>query len=264
MSASSATRWPNACSITAGWKPIQQRFPEHDLVFRNLGFSGDEITIRLRSAGFGTPRRVADENQDRRRLCLLRLQRIVRRQGGLANFKNDLDAFVKHTLEQKYNGTARPRSCCSRRSPTRICTNRNLPDGKENNERLKLYTAAMGEVAKANDVVFVDLFTPTHELYARPAQPLTINGIHLTERWRPAGGRDHRQGPVRPRPSGVQRPRLEKLRRGARQEFPLVQPLSHRGWLFDLRRPGRSAQFDPKTAQTNREVMPSARWKSST
>ena len=40
----------------------------------------------------------------------------------------------------------------------------------------------MAEVAKANDVPFVDLFTPTPgALRDRPAKPLTINGIHLNE-----------------------------------------------------------------------------------
>src|SRR5206468_1822877 len=40
-----------------GWLEtyIHTRFPEHDLVFRNLGFSGDEVTTRLRSQNFGSP-----------------------------------------------------------------------------------------------------------------------------------------------------------------------------------------------------------------
>src|SRR5262249_50551078 len=40
-----------------GWLEtlIQARFPEHNLVFRDLGFTGDELTPRLRSAGFGSP-----------------------------------------------------------------------------------------------------------------------------------------------------------------------------------------------------------------
>ena len=40
-----------------GWLEtyITTRFPKHDLTFRNLGFSGDELTIRLRSSNFGTP-----------------------------------------------------------------------------------------------------------------------------------------------------------------------------------------------------------------
>src|SRR6266480_1105496 len=40
-----------------GWLETRlvSRFPQHDLVFRNLGYSGDEITLRLRSRDFGTP-----------------------------------------------------------------------------------------------------------------------------------------------------------------------------------------------------------------
>src|SRR4051794_4948006 len=41
----------------SGWLEslLHARYPEHKLVFRNLGFSGDELTVRLRSEGFGTP-----------------------------------------------------------------------------------------------------------------------------------------------------------------------------------------------------------------
>src|SRR5690349_11195136 len=40
-----------------GWLEtlLQNRFPEHELVVRDLGFSGDELKLRLRSAGFGSP-----------------------------------------------------------------------------------------------------------------------------------------------------------------------------------------------------------------
>src|SRR5262249_4512368 len=40
-----------------GWleTDLHARFPDHRLVIRNLGFSGDELTLRLRSADFGTP-----------------------------------------------------------------------------------------------------------------------------------------------------------------------------------------------------------------
>src|SRR6476659_1659116 len=40
-----------------GWLEtlLQARFPRHELVIRNLGFSGDEVATRLRSKNFGTP-----------------------------------------------------------------------------------------------------------------------------------------------------------------------------------------------------------------
>src|SRR4051794_229059 len=40
-----------------GWLEayLVSRFPKHDLTIRNLGFSGDELKHRLRSANFGSP-----------------------------------------------------------------------------------------------------------------------------------------------------------------------------------------------------------------
>ena len=40
-----------------GWfeARLHARFPQHKLAIRNLGFSGDELKLRIRSAGFGTP-----------------------------------------------------------------------------------------------------------------------------------------------------------------------------------------------------------------
>ena len=40
-----------------GWLEtyLQARFPKHQLVVRHLGFTGDELTVRMRSKGFGSP-----------------------------------------------------------------------------------------------------------------------------------------------------------------------------------------------------------------
>src|SRR5205823_363819 len=39
-----------------GWLEalIQSRFPQHEIVIRNLGFSADELTVRQRVEGFGS------------------------------------------------------------------------------------------------------------------------------------------------------------------------------------------------------------------
>ena len=34
---------------------IQAAYPQHELTFRNLGFPGDEVKTRSRSANFGSP-----------------------------------------------------------------------------------------------------------------------------------------------------------------------------------------------------------------
>ena len=56
-----------------------------------------------------------------------------------------------------------------------------LPEPTPHNLQLRLYTKAMRKVADANELPFVDLFTPTLALMNdRKAERLTFNGIHLT------------------------------------------------------------------------------------
>jgi len=180
---------------------LHARFPHHDLVIRHLGYSGDEIDLRLRSANFGSPdewlagyapppQRVPGADDNRFELTQTRADVLFAFFGygeshagkeGLPDFKRKLDAWIKSTLSKKYNGRSAPRLVlCSpiahedHRSP-------HLPDGKENNERLALYTAAMKEVAQENKIAFVDLFTPTLAYYPKAKNRLTINGIHLNE-----------------------------------------------------------------------------------
>ncbi len=150
------------------------------------------MTIRLRSANFGSPDQWLAGSQPipepgklvtRKGLTDNRLERTNTRadvifaffgynesfagEAGLDKFKNDLDNFIKHTLSQKYNGKSAPRLVLFSPIAHEDLKDRNLPDGSENNKRLEMYTKAMGEVAKKNGVVFVDLFHPTRELYAK-------------------------------------------------------------------------------------------------
>jgi len=166
-----------------GWMEtyLSHRFPQHDLVFRNLGFSGDELTLRLRSQGFGTPDDHLKHSQADVIFAFFGYSESYAGEAGLAKFKQDLNGFITSTLEKKYNGTSGPRLVIFSPIAHEDLRNRNLPDGSENNARLKLYTQAMAEVAAAHPVTFVDLFAPSLELYKQAKQPLTINGIHLNE-----------------------------------------------------------------------------------
>jgi len=166
-----------------GWVEtfIQSRFPKDKLVFRNLGFSADELTIRLRSAAFGSPDTWLTHAKADVVFAFFGYNESFQGKPGLDKFKKDLDDFVKKTLAQKYNGTSAPRLVLFSPIAHENLKDRNLPDGKENNERIEMYTGAMVDVAKANKVFFVDLFHPTLELYGKATEPLTINGVHLNE-----------------------------------------------------------------------------------
>ncbi len=103
-------------------------------------------------------------------------------QEGLANYKAELDAFVKHTLSEKYNGVSAPQLVIV--SPIafeNLSKNYDLPDGKKENTNLKLYSDAMKEIAFQNKVYFVDVFTPTQTWFDSLNEPLTIDGSQLTD-----------------------------------------------------------------------------------
>ncbi len=192
-----------------GWLEtlINSRFPQHNLVFRNLGFSGDEVNLgkRLRSSAFGSPDQWLSGNAPVPQPGKLATLEFVQEnrlettntkadvifaffgynesfagEEGLPAFKKELENWIKHSLNQKYNGTSAPRIVLFSPIAHENLKSADLPDGSANNARLKMYTAAMAEVAKANNVTFVDLFTRTLAAYGKGG-PYTINGIHLNE-----------------------------------------------------------------------------------
>lgn len=99
---------------------------------------------------------------------------------GLASYKEELDAFIKHTLSQKYNGKTAPQLVMV--SPIAfedLSKKMDLPDGKAENANLELYTAAIKEAALKNNVPFIDMYLPTKEMYAANDKDLTIDGSQL-------------------------------------------------------------------------------------
>ncbi len=186
-----------------GWLEtlIQARFPDKELVFRDLGYSADEVRLdkRMRSMNFGSPdewlagvsapphnfpgvaeNRFAGANTKADVIfAFFGYNESFAGEAGLAAFKKDLDDTLKHMLGQKYNGKSAPRIVLFSPIAHENLKNSDLPDGAENNKRLKLYTDAMAEVAKADNVVFVELFTPTQLGFTHAEKPMTINGVHL-------------------------------------------------------------------------------------
>lgn len=167
-----------------GWleTQIQARFPKDELSFRNLGFSGDEVATRLRSEGFGSPDEWLTKTGTDVVLAFFGFNESFAGEAGLPAFREQLAKFVDHTLAQKYDGEHPTKLVLFSPIAFENLHDPNLPDGVEHNQRLKLYTQAIAEVARAKGVPFVDLFTPTLAEYARGGKPLTINGHYLNAR----------------------------------------------------------------------------------
>ncbi len=143
-----------------GWfeAMFQSRFPEHELVFRNLGFSGDEINHRIRSSNFGTPDEWLTRCEADVIFAFFGYNESWKGEAGLAGFKQELDGWIKHTLGQKYNGESAPRIVVV--GPALMLekpSEQHAPDRAAINQRLRLYSAAMKDVCGGAGTSFVDL-----------------------------------------------------------------------------------------------------------
>jgi azurin/glucose/arabinose dehydrogenase len=184
-----------------GWLEalIHKAYPDAELTIRNLGFAADEINIHPRSADVppieyflamkkgdttAQPGIVYKAGTDFGADVIFAywgFNESFRGPQELDNFKGELAQYLNAQLTAKYNGESAPKIVLFSPIAHENLKHPDFSDGAANNANLALYTKAMEEVAKAKGVPFVDLFTPSRELFAKSTSPLTINGIHLTE-----------------------------------------------------------------------------------
>ena len=186
-----------------GWLEalIHKANPEAQLTFRNLGFAADEINLHPRSADVppteyflsmkkgDTPAKhnpgiIYKAGTDFGADVIFAywgFNESFRGPAGLEQFKSNLGAYLDAQLAAKYNGKEAPKVVLFSPIAHENLKSPDFSDGEANNANLALYTKAMAEVAQAKKVPFIDLFTPSRDMFAKASAPLTINGIHLTE-----------------------------------------------------------------------------------
>jgi len=157
------------------------RFPEMRLSVRNLGWSADELTLRPRSKDFGSPDDHLQQVGADVVLAFFGFNESFQGPVGLKKFKTDLTNYITHIQSQKYNGQTPPRLVLISPIAFEDTGDENLPNGDVENANLKLYTEAMQQVAAEHKTPFVDLFTPTLEIFKVTQVNHTFNGIHLTD-----------------------------------------------------------------------------------
>jgi len=160
---------------------LHSRFPQHQLVVRNLGWSADELTLRPRSQSFDDHGHTLQDHAPDVVLAAFGFNESFAGPAGLDKFKRDLQAFITDTTSTKYNGQHPPQLVLLSPIAHEDLKKRALPSGEKNNKNIAIYTQAMAELAGEHGVLFVDLFTPTRRLMASSPRPLTINGVHLND-----------------------------------------------------------------------------------
>lgn len=166
-----------------GWLEtrLQLARPGRRLTVRHLGWSADEVGLMPRPLEFGSlESHLAHQKADTILLCFGANESFAGA-AGLDPFKTDLAALVRRLQAEKFNGKTPPRLVLV--SPiAHEQLGKPWPDAAPRNVELERYTAAMRDSASALGIAFIDLFHPTRTLMAEnPREPMTINGMHLTE-----------------------------------------------------------------------------------
>lgn len=161
---------------------ISARLPQHDLRFRYLGRSGDEVALRPRPLNFGDLHtHLRDVEADVIFACF-GINEAFKGLDHLEQFRRNFTAFADSLRTTAYNGDVPPEVVLI----TPIAhedLDQVAADVEVHNESLSAYSEAMVDYADRHENMWsVDLYRPTKDMMEDPAGPaLTINGIHLSE-----------------------------------------------------------------------------------
>ena len=177
---------------------LTSRWPDRNVTFRNLGWSGDNVWGDAR-AGFGT--RADGFKLLKEHVLSLNPTVIVIAYGGNESFDGEkgLPAFVDG-LNVLLDALAPAKARVVLLAPLRMeDLGRPLPDPTAQNKNIGLYTEALRDVAKKRGLTFADM---NEYLGDGPgAAPLTDDGMHLTGAgyWRSAFALEQALGGREPR-----------------------------------------------------------------
>ncbi len=185
---------------------LQLRYPEHNLILRNMGRPGDtpgfrphparesqwafpgaekfhpELNVHHGKGFFPTPDQWLTHLEADTIVAFFGYNESFDGASRAANYQAELDAWVQHTLSKAYNGEAAPRLVLV--SPIAYedqSAKRDLPKGAKENSSLLVYSSATETVAKKYNLTFIDLFTPTKAIYAAGGPAFTTGGFIPTD-----------------------------------------------------------------------------------
>lgn len=183
------------------------RYPDHKLFLRNICDEGNTPSFRPHSGrgdqmGFAGSKAFHGPYSDNNAangaghfwtdekwlehlkpdvlVCFFGFSESFQSMSGLANFRSELDAFLKHTLAQNYGTDNPPRLALV--SPTAFedrSASMGVPNGQRENANLAAYTSVMDTVAADNGVLFLNAFSPSLTWYKDSRKPLTADGALL-------------------------------------------------------------------------------------
>lgn len=154
--------------------------------FRSCAYPGDTVDFRIRSSRFGLHLKYLLQNWESDRVIMaFGTNESYEGASGITKFESDLESYLE-LIKARHNG-----SKLILASP--IATEKDSSiqgsDLAMRNADIKLYAEAIKKVAKKHSIKFVDLYTPTTELFKSSDGIYTVNGQNLSDKGSAAVGR---------------------------------------------------------------------------
>jgi putative heme-binding domain-containing protein len=161
---------------------LHTRFPQLHLVVRNFGFPADEVGLQQRSDSYtqiDDPLVVFAPDTF---FCFYGFNESFAGGTGVPAFKQAYNRYLDATTARFTRGGRSPRLVLISPVAFESTGDPLQPQGGAENANLKLYAAAVRDVAAARGLPFIDLFEPTlRQFTARAGAQFTLNGAHLNE-----------------------------------------------------------------------------------
>ncbi|EMI22053.1 membrane-bound dehydrogenase domain protein [Rhodopirellula maiorica SM1] len=158
---------------------LQSHLKGMNVRFRNMSFSGDMVNKKPRSKGFTNDDEYLQHVAPDVVFSFYGYNESFEGLGGADAYQAELVKLVKRYTELRREKGEELRFVLFSPIAYQNTGNRHLPEGTELNANLAVYTEVTRKAAAEAGVTFVDLFTPTMQLFASTSEPYTLNGIHL-------------------------------------------------------------------------------------
>jgi azurin len=158
---------------------LQQAHPGLELRVRNLAWSADAIFLQPRPDNFGTMDQHLTVQKADVVFAAFGYNESFAGKAGLADFKDQLEKFLRAMKASAYNGKNSPRIVLV--SPVANENVKGVNAADLNNANIAAYTKAMEQVARKAKVGFANVFEATRKAMANPQTDLTFNGAHMLE-----------------------------------------------------------------------------------
>jgi putative heme-binding domain-containing protein len=158
---------------------LQSHLKGLNVRFRNMSFAGDMVNRRPRNEGFTNDEEYLQHVGPSVVFIMYGYNESFAGPDGATTYQTELANLIEKYRALRNEAGVDARFVIFSPIAYETTGSSNLPDGVHLNANLAAFTQAARAAAEAADATFVDLYSPTFQLFAASSDQLTLNGIHL-------------------------------------------------------------------------------------